>query len=189
MPGSVTAASSLPRAAHRGCALLREDHRVEPPHEAGDRGDEHQHRAEIEAIGEQQAQHPRADQKRQRAVTHLQQHRIAALAEAPRRAGVSGAGTSRPRRTGSSRVWRASSAARRASSASAGTSGNAFSVIPYRPAARRGTLPGGSRRSPPVSCVSCLLSASRAACACARCRRRSTSPARSCAAPSRSRAR
>ncbi len=37
-----------------GRALFAEHQRVEPPHEAGDHRDEHQHGAEIEPVGDQQ---------------------------------------------------------------------------------------------------------------------------------------
>ncbi len=40
-------------------------------------------------------------------------------------------------------------------------------IFPCRPATPRGTPPAGSRPSRPASCASCLLSASRGACACA----------------------
>src|SRR5947207_11276594 len=51
-----------------------------------------------------------------------------------------------------------------------------------QPAGPPETLPAGSPPCPPASCASFPLSASRAACACASRRRRSTSPCRSCAA-------
>ena len=66
-----------------------------------------------------------------------------------------------------------------------------LTAIPYRSpsSARRETLPAGSGPCRPASSASCLPSASRAACACARCRRRSTWRARSCASPSPTRGR
>ncbi len=53
----------------------------------------------------------------------------------------------------------------------------------HRPAIRRGRLPAGSRRDPPSSSASCLPSVSPATSSCVWRRRRSTWPARSCAAP------
>ena len=57
-----------------------------------------------------------------------------------------------------------------------------------RPGAPPGRPPAESPRCPPASCASCLPSASPEACACGRCRRRSTWPARPCEAASRSHA-
>ena len=57
------------------------------------------------------------------------------------------------------------------------------------PSVPPGTPPAGSPPGPPASCASCLLSVSPAASACAKCRRRSTWPARSCASPGSSPAR
>ncbi len=62
-----------------GSAPPREDQGIHPPHETGQQGDPEQHRAEIQALGDQQPQDRGADQNRQRVIGHRDHRGIVRL--------------------------------------------------------------------------------------------------------------